>query len=548
MHKLLIVDDEEIERKALQVIIEKSSQPIRVVAEAGDGGSACRIAATEKPDIILMDIRMPGMNGIDAAKRIHAALPETSIIILTAFDELSYTKEAIRIGAVEYLLKPVRPADITAVLQSTCAKIAGRKAKIEEEEQLRASVAAALPFIQMSFVYDLISGAIYDSEILRERYHFLGLSIAPSVALVADIDNFRQLTMQGSELDKQVIKQKVYQLIVKLFGTDSLVTPLGSDNVIILLGFLETAREKVEQLARQQAKRIRDAVASELGLSVTIGIGNYYADICDIHKSYVEALAAKRQRFYLGDNQIIHIKDIPHLQEGPLQYPFQYERVLLEQVRCGNRVQAKGALVLLLKEIFSSHANMDIVKACILELLIVLSRAVVEGGSNLDKLTLLDLNCLEELQRCTSQEEIELWLTGVLEKTMDHMLENRASMNVRVIHKACEYITKNYNRNISLEEVAQTVHLSPFYFSRLFKQERGYNFVDFLTKVRIEKAKKMLQNSDYTAICIAAEVGYKDASYFSRVFRYAVGMTPNQYRHAVQSGQLLLQTGCPESN
>lgn len=121
-----------------------------------------------------------------------------------------------------------------------------------------------------------------------------------------------------------------------------------------------------------------------------------------------------------------------------------------------------------------------------------------------------------------------------LDHFMDNMLENRSSMNVRVINRACDYIVKNCHRNISLEEVAQTVHLSPFYFSRLFKKEKGYNFADFITQVRLDRAKKMLQSTDYTVVRIAAEVGYQDASYFCRVFRHGLGITPNQYRNGLR--------------
>ncbi len=274
-----------------------------------------------------------------------------------------------------------------------------------------------------------------------------------------------------------------------------------------------------------------------MDISITIGIGRYYSDPREIHKSYLEAMHAQRQRFYLGDSQIIHVEDIPHLSTSPFNYPFHYERAVLDKVRCGDRKQAKEALHELLDGIFASKANMDTVKACVLELLIVLSRSAVEGGANLEQLTLLNLNCIHHLQECNNKLQVEAWMFESLDHFMDNMLENRSSMNLRVINKACDYIVKNYHKNISLEEVAQTVHLSPFYFSRLFKQEKGYNFVDFLTKVRIEKAKKMLQNPDFTAVRIAAEVGYQDASYFSRVFRQAMGMTPNQYRNEIRNSK-----------
>lgn len=160
MVTLMIADDEQLERQALQLIIKQQCPAIQVVGETGDGQSATQIAAAQQPDIVVMDIRMPGMNGLEAAKIIREQLPNTRIIMLTAFDEFAYAKQALTLGAVEYLLKPVRPRDIVSTLNATLEKVCELRAKQAEEEKLRKNVESAIPFIQMSFVYDLISGAI----------------------------------------------------------------------------------------------------------------------------------------------------------------------------------------------------------------------------------------------------------------------------------------------------------------------------------------------------------------------------------------------------
>ena len=535
MYTLLIADDEQLERQALRFIIDKQCPEIQIVGEAGDGASVVRTAVEEKPDVVLMDIRMPEMNGLEAAKSIRALLPDTSIIMLTAFDEFSYAKEALALGAVEYLLKPIRPDELVRTLRLVTSHVAEVKAKRQEEERLRKSVETAMPYIQMSFVYDLISGSITEMEHFRDRARFLGMEADPGVALVVDVDNFKKMTDQASELEKQMVKQKIHQLICNAAGRDALVTPFGSDNLIVLLAL--SAEEKGENQKNHiitRAKLIRDTVARAMNISITIGIGRYYDDPREIYKSYHEAITAQRQRSVFGDNQIIHIEEVPHLSQGPFQYPFQYERAVLDKVRCGDRKLAKVALQELLTEIFNNKASMETTKACILELLIVLSRSAVEGGANLDQLTLLNFNSIHRLTDCSGKEEVERWMMESLDHFMDNMLENRSSMNVRVINRACDYIVKNCHRNISLEEVAQTVHLSPFYFSRLFKKEKGYNFADFITQVRLDRAKKMLQSTDYTVVRIAAEVGYQDASYFCRVFRQGLGITPNQYRNGLR--------------
>ena len=187
MYTLLIADDEQLERQALRFIIEKNYPQVQIVGEAGDGASAVRLAMEERPDIVLMDIRMPEINGLEAAKSIRVLLPDTRIVMLTAFDEFSYAKQALSMGAVEYLLKPVRPEELTETLRKVAEGVKAMKSKHQEEEALRKSVAEAMPFIQMSFVYDLISGQVEEMTHYRERASFLGLAVDPGVALVLEL-------------------------------------------------------------------------------------------------------------------------------------------------------------------------------------------------------------------------------------------------------------------------------------------------------------------------------------------------------------------------
>ncbi len=530
MYTLMIADDEQLERQALRFIIEKDCPDIAIIAETGDGKSAVTLAAAQKPDIVLMDIRMPELNGLEAARIIRNELPNTAIVMLTAFDEFNYAKEALSLGAVEYLLKPLRPKDLLETLHSVAEQIGQRRRKEQEEADLRKNLAEAMPFIKNSFIHDLVSGKITDLANFQERAAFLGIKAEAGVILVANIDHFRQITSGASELERQVVKQRVYQQICKMAGPEAVAIPFGGDEVIILMGYgANPGRELVESQVRETALTIRDSITA-LGISLTIGIGHYFDNPLNIQKSYLAAVSAEQQKFYMGDNQIIHIDELPHLSAVPFRYPFNYERSLLDKVRCGERQQAKEALSHLLHEIFTARASIETVKACVLELLIVLSRAAVEGGANLEQLTLLNFNCINHLTGCSDREGVRRWILEALDQFMDNMLEHRTSMNARLINKACAYITENFHKSISLDEVAQTVHLSPYYFSRIFKAEQGCNFVDFLTKVRIDKAKKLLQDPELTVVRIAGETGYQDASYFCRVFRQEVGATPNQYR------------------
>lgn len=531
MYKLLIVEDEQLERQAVRFIVEKYCPDIEIIGEAGDGDSAVDIASVQRPEIIVMDIRIPGINGLEATRRINCFAPECRIVILTAFDEFSYARQAITLGAAEYLLKPVRPLDLAKVLQQVAGQLQKIDEKKAEEEHLRQYLKGAMPYIQMSFVHDLLSGNFDDLGLLRQQAAFLGLRHDPGMIIIVGVDQFNVLAPDEGELKKQVMKQKIYSKVCEAVGNEALTTPFANDQIIVVLG-VETGKKspEVKEEARRIAEKIRGLLLAELKQTATIAIGCYHADARDIHKSYMEAIRAYQQSFFFGTDQIFFFDELPKSHTGPFVYPFQNERAVLEQVRCGYRDTAKEKLGALLEQIFHAKTSIETAKACALELLVVLSRAAVEGGGSIEKMTLQNFTLISRLAECQTQKQVCNLLMKSLDEFLDNMIETRNSVNTRVVNRACKYIADNCVRNLTLEEVAHTVHLSPFYFSKVFKKEQGCNFVEFLTKVRVERAKKLLRDPELNVVRIALESGYQDASYFCKVFRQEVGVTPKEFR------------------
>lgn len=224
------------------------------------------------------------------------------------------------------------------------------------------------------------------------------------------------------------------------------------------------------------------------------------------------------------------IKALEAKVQEPL-YPIDKEHELLSKVRLGDRAGAKEILNDLLGDIFFRTAgNMDLMKARILELVVVVSRAAVEGGASLEKLLGLNYSFISELSRINSMDEVCHWVVKVLDTFMDTVYETKKVRNARSLGEALKYIRENYNRDITLEDVARNVYISPYYLSHLFKEELNITFLEYLTMVRMEEAKKLLKNTSLSIVAIASQVGYDDASYFSKVFKKYVGITPAQYR------------------
>jgi two-component system response regulator YesN len=214
-----------------------------------------------------------------------------------------------------------------------------------------------------------------------------------------------------------------------------------------------------------------------------------------------------------------------------VEYPLDKENDLLSKVRIGDRKGAKKILNELLSVIFlRSSGNIELIKARILELVIVISRAAVEGGASLDKLLGLNYSFISELSQMTLFEDICSWIVKVLDTFLDTVYESRNIKNSKLLGDALNYIREHFNENLSLESVSQQIFISPYYLSHLFREELGITFLEYLTRIRIEEAKRLLKDRNITINAIASDVGYDDPGYFSKVFKKNTGLSPNQYR------------------
>ena len=238
------------------------------------------------------------------------------------------------------------------------------------------------------------------------------------------------------------------------------------------------------------------------------------------------------QQALLADT--IQQKKLSLEEETPRQprhiYPFEKEQELVGRVRLGDRTGAREILNEILGDIlFNSAGQPQVIKARIMELLIVLSRAAVEGGANLDELLHLAHKYMEEMVQLEPLDELCAWIVQVLDEFVD-IVYVQDSKYLPVLQNAADYIRENYARDLTLEEVAQAVHISPYYLSHLFKEELGVTFIGYLTKVRIEQAKILLLETNLTIQQISYMVGYQDSSYFTKVFKKLEGRTPTQFR------------------
>lgn len=211
-------------------------------------------------------------------------------------------------------------------------------------------------------------------------------------------------------------------------------------------------------------------------------------------------------------------------------YPYEKEKALITKLKTGDTEQAKALLNDLLGYVFFAEGNnFEVIKSRALELSSLLSRAAIEGGATSDSVLKVNNQFLMSLQNITDLDDLCYKLQETIDVFTDCMFNYIPSKGNEIIKKAIRYISQNFSRNLTLDEVADHVHLNPAYFSTLFKQSTGSSFKEYLNMVRIEESKRLLSNTDYSIIDISLATGFEDQSYFSKVFKKYTGLTPKQY-------------------
>lgn len=254
------------------------------------------------------------------------------------------------------------------------------------------------------------------------------------------------------------------------------------------------------------------------------------AYVCGEGKNYFSE-AANREIQQADISDYIHTLKSQNLLETPASYPIEKEKELIQAIETGD----KKASQILLNEIlghifFSSGRNFDIIRARVLELVVVLSRAALDGGADMEQIFGLNYTYLTEINSFQTIEDLSYWLSRLMTRFTDCVFNLVDVKHVDIIYKSIRFMKENYTHKLTLEDVAREVHLSPSYFSRIFKEEMHANFNSYLNKIRIDRAKQFLLRDDINLVDISNLVGYEDQSYFSKVFKKMTGVSPGKFR------------------
>lgn len=527
MYKIMLADDEGIVIDSVKFIIEKEFGNECLIEFAKTGRSVIELAESFRPDIAIMDIQMPGINGIDSMKEIRKTNPNVIFIVMSAYDKFDYAKESIKLGVLEYITKPMDRNKLLNVLRQAMALVDKEREKRSNDLLIREKLETVIPVLESGLIYEILLQEQFAEDI--ENYKtMLGIkeNYAYMMTLVyGDTQEGNHMTnAMGSSVRMQQYYQGVRAELKENFPC--IVGSVMANKIVVLVPYDKPVMEYKERA--QLVEKARDMVYTmrkRFSIHFRIGISRV-KEIQKMKDAYSEATNS----LILTKGTVAHADDLPIGCEYEENYPIHLETQLFEEVQNGNVGKAIDVAGRFFDWMEETHADslMD-VRLKVLEFVLWAEHLAYEKGGMVYQFNSRN-DYLTTIMNTDDYETLRTWFVNKVEMATQNSQSKHDECSNNIVDIAKEYIRSNYNKALSLDDVSYYVNISPYYFSKIFKDGTGENFIEYLTNIRMEKAKELLSNTDYSMKEICVMVGYSDPNYFSRSFKKNVGVTPTEYK------------------
>lgn len=526
-YKVFLVEDEIVTREGIRDNVDWKSAGFEFCGEAPDGEVALPLIETTKPDLLITDIKMPFMDGLQLSKIIREHMPWIKIIILSGHDEFNYAKTAIKIGVAEYLLKPVSSGDLVGVLQKIAVSLDKEAKERESLKQLKEQAEDSIVLLREKFLLRLIMGGVSSAEAIEQGQR-LGLNIVSKFYMVMLIKV--ELPDSNNSYDYREY-QKVEELVLSLAGNNPniLYTKKELEELVLILKGDEL--EQIQQEGTFLANLIQQEGRSKTNCNLIVELGQPQQRIVDINRSLNEASAKAKN---IADYSRIK-KSIASLQQAEM---LKVEHNALEDyLKFGNLQDIDDFFTLYLQPINEVAVRSELVKNYgLLDIVLTVSQFVSDLGGKVEQIA-PDFNSIERLiQGAKSIDQMNEELKNLIEKALNFRDRQTNHERTILIQEAKAFIDDNFNNpDLHMNSIAKKFNLSSSHFSTVFSQEVGETFRDYLNTLRIDRAKELLRTTNLKCSEIAYQCGYNDSHYFSTAFKKKTGFSPQQYRGQSQN-------------
>jgi two-component system, response regulator YesN len=522
-YKVFFVEDEIITREGIRDNVDWRASGFEFCGEAADGEMALPLLRATQPDVLITDIKMPFMDGLQLSKIVRERMPWVKIIILSGHDEFEYAQKAVSLGITDYLLKPVTVQKLQTVLEKLTVQLDRERKEQDNLKKLQEQMEDNRAMLRERLLFKLVVGAVSPADAV-ENGQMLGLDLIARHYLVVILKlELIDRTEQYDHDEYQQVQRVLMELAEKNPDIYVLKRDWG-DLILIMKGstseYLEEERDLLLEEASQSVAMTR--------YQLSIGVGASKGRIADICQSFVEALVNIQNpinKSGAGLNQAVEREELLKVDKTAVE----------NYLRCGVKDDFGNFFTAYLHPLGEMALKSTLIKNYIfVDLILATAKVVHELGGEIDNIV-PELNSIETiLANVKTVEQLREQAYKIISVALAYRDSQPNGQHTHLIRQAKGYIEHHYtDPELSLNEVAAQANLSASHFSAVFSQETCQTFKEYLTEVRMNKAKELLRMTTLRSADIAYQVGYNDPHYFSSVFKKNTGLSPIEFRSQV---------------
>ncbi|MFA9466944.1 MAG: helix-turn-helix domain-containing protein [Velocimicrobium sp.] len=518
---IVIADSEVKTVQFMKKVLEKQIKGVKVIISEPNTKSVLLDINEVVPVLIILGVNLKGLNGFDVARYLNATSNKAQIILVSTYNYFEFVREAIRINVHDYLLKPL----IESQLVESCLEALDKykeKAEIETEKEKKEQ---NIQEVRRHVEYSLMYSALFNGEASEEIKNYKKIFLLGDMGYILniEIDSFDSDCLVNIKKDDVKINKFLRKIVME--HNNCIIGARMLNRILIWVDSSEKGRKVPDSSMAdiKLAAHIIVALKERFLINVSIGVGGE-TSIFNLHGSYEEAVRCLR---YKGVHNVMRIRDVEQAEVSPTEYN-ELENRLLKGIKFG-----KAEIINLFVELLDQIRGLEekVYRNKIFEILVLASHESRLAGQN--SLDYIDYKQYFESNWDLPIEQMERWAYQRFEYLINSVQTSRLEIRSDAVNSAIRYMEEHYMEEITLEEIARYIGISPQHFSKIFKEETGINYIEWLTNLRLDIAKRLLAEGNHTVKEVCYQVGYNDPNYFSRVFRKIVQISPTEFAKGV---------------
>lgn len=538
MLKVAIVDDDFTARSNFKTMIDWKKYDFSLCGEATNGQEAITMIEDQRPDIVITDMNMPIMDGIALIEYMGIHYPDIKSVALSGYDDFNYVKESLKNGAVDYLLK--HKLDDVSLLK--VLKVA--RDKITWEHKRQEHFVQSRKVLRQDFIKRLVLGDISDKKAIRLKIKELELSLdeSPLAMVVVEIDDFILIKKRFTEDQGRGLISSVIDLTEEILRDmgNAVMAFVDEGRFVIIFHFKVRSELYIYNHVATTVKRIRESIKRYLNITACFSLDKIFYDISDSDKCYKAAdqilcnkISTERDKIF---NEVTHHSNTVEY----FNLDVKDEKQIMLGIQCGDRGKIQQYLDRIFTRMIELKVSYKSVQMICIELIGIANRIARESAIDVKDLYNNNDIPYDDMRKNETLLTVKTWITTVYEKLINLLLGVTDNRNyTEHTRKTLEYLQRNYANPLSLHQIAEDIGVNSCYLSRIFKEDCGLGFAEYLTMIRVKQAKLLMEKTDSKLKEIVKQVGFNNYTYFFKVFKIVVGVTPVEYKEKCKNTALV---------